>query len=702
MRRWIGLLGLCLWLSAWGQVRFHAPVAYDERQGAYYVANEWIVGLDTSNPRVVFSRALMRLFGYLYNLSSSLEGAAVLRLDAGLNPEDVGEILRALPGVRYVERNYLAFTCNSPMPNDPLFGQQWNLLKIGALQAWALWQPQRTVYIAIIDTGVDTNHPDLTQKLRRHNNGAIYGYNAILNNPFVSDGNGHGTHCAGIAAAHIGNGVGVAGVAAWNPNVADAHRYVQVMPVKVLNDHGVGTFADVARGITWAVDNGADVLSLSLGASVGAQVLADAVNYAWNRGRIVVAAAGNEGNTQPFYPAFYENAIAVAATDPNDQLTDFSQHGAWVDIAAPGFAIRSTIPGGYAVYSGTSMAAPHVAGAAALIWSAAPSLDNQQLRAILESQTDPYQPLWGGIGAGKGRLNVHRALAAALQFENTPQLAQFSLSASVVQAGNPVQATVSLTRPAGAGGVVVQLQSSNPQLAACPPTITIPQGQMQASFTVQTAASGAGSVQITATLGATSRTASLTLISPYRIQALRISPVAVAGGQSATLVVELNRPAPAGGLPIQLSSNTALATVPSSVVVPAGQARVSVSVNTVPVASPVRALLSATLNSTRGTATLIINPPAPASLEIAPPSVAGGQSAVATVTLNASAPAQGLWLRVSHNRPQRVYAPNSVFVPAGARTVQFRIDTVRGRGVVTAVITVRSPGGQRTATLTVR
>jgi hypothetical protein len=259
------------------------------------------------------------------------------------------------------------------------------------------------------------------------------------------------------------------------------------------------------------------VLSLSLGGNAGSQQLADAVNYAWNRGCLVVAAAGNNGVPAPFYPAYYENALAVAASDPNDRLTDFSQYGAWVDIAAPGSAILSTVPGNrYEAWSGTSMACPHVAGAAALIWSCAPSLTNQQLRIALENNADPVQPFWfGGIGEGKGRLNLQRALQAALQMQNTPTVSQLSLNPTSVTAGGTVRGTVVLSRAAGAGGAVVELRSSNPQLAWCAAQITIPQGQTTGAFDVSTAADGAGSVMITASSGGVSRTATLQVVSPF-------------------------------------------------------------------------------------------------------------------------------------------------------------------------------------------
>ena len=689
MRVWLGLMGSILWASMLAQPARPIPVAYDAERDAYYVADELVVGLEPRAPTALASEVMLWV-GRVRETVAPL-GASVLRLDRTMDSDSVRELLLALPGVRYVERNYLVFVCN-----DPMLAQQWGLARIQASQAWAMASPQRTVYIAIIDTGVDANHPDLSQRMRRYNDGSVYGYNTQLNNANTNDYHGHGTHCAGIAAAHANNGVGIAGVAGVAP--------VQIMPVKVLNDQGFGTMSDVARGITWAANNGAHVLSLSLGGNAGSQQLADAVNYAWNRGCLVVAAAGNNGVPAPFYPAYYENALAVAASDPNDRLTDFSQYGAWVDIAAPGSAILSTLPGNrYEAWSGTSMACPHVAGAAALIWSCAPSLTNQQLRIALENNADPVQPFWfGGIGEGKGRLNLYRALQAALQMENTPTISQLSLNPTSVTAGGTVRGTVVLSRAAGAGGTVVQLRSSNPNLAWCPAQITIPQGQTTGTFNISTAANGVGSVIITASSGGVSRTATLQVVSPFRVQAVSVSPTVVVGGQAATLTVHLTAPAPAGGVQVSLSSGSSHASLPPSLHVPAGQSSASVRVETSPVAQRMRATLTATLNGSQASTELTVNPPAPIALTLSPSAVPSGRSATARVFLNASAPPSGLWLRVSNSNPNRVWTPSQVYVPAGARSAQFTAYTYSGRGVASVQITVATDGGARSATLTVR
>jgi thermitase len=689
MRVWLGLLGTILCACASAQPVRQTPIAYDAERDAYYVADELVVGLEPNAPDALASE-VMRWVSHSCERLAPL-GASVLRLNRATDAESVRDLLLALPGVRYVERNYLVFTCN-----DPLSSQQWGLTRIQAAQAWAIATPQRTVYLAIIDTGVDATHPDLAQRVRRYSNGTVYGYNTQLNNANTHDFHGHGTHCAGIAAAHTGNGVGIAGVASTAP--------VQIMPVKVLNDQGIGTMTDVARGIIWAADNGAHVLSLSLGGNAGTQQLADAVNYAWNRGCVVVAAAGNNGSNAPFYPAAYENALAVAASDPNDRLTDFSQYGTWVDIAAPGSSILSTVPGNrYEAWSGTSMACPHVAGAAALIWSCVPSLTNQQLRLALENNADPVQPYWfGGIGEGKGRLNLYRALQAALQMENTPTVSQLTLDPTSVTAGGTARGTVVLSRPAGAGGTVVELRSSNPTLAWCAAQITIPQGQTTGVFDIRTAANGAGSATITASSGGVSRTATLQVVSPFRVQSVAVSPAAITGGQSATLTVRLTMPAPAGGVQVSLQSNAPQASLPASVIVPAGQSSMSVQVATHPVAQRVHATLTAALNGSQASTTLTISPPAPISLTLSPSTVAGGSSATASVLLNGSAPPGGLWLRVSHNNPNRVWTPSQVYVPAGMRSVRFTVYTYRGRGVASVQITVATDGGSRSAILTVR
>jgi thermitase len=188
------------------------------------------------------------------------------------------------------------------------------------------------------------------------------------------------------------------------------------MNVKVLGDNGSGYYSWVAKGITWAADNGAKVINLSLGGPAGSGTLQNAVNYAWGKGCVIVVAAGNNGNGNPSYPAYYDNCIAVAATDPNDSKASFSNHGFWVDVAAPGVDIYSTLPNhknqigprNYGTLSGTSMAAPHVAGVAALVWATEYGTDNSAVRERIESTGDELEGTLGNYGIG--RVNAYLAV----------------------------------------------------------------------------------------------------------------------------------------------------------------------------------------------------------------------------------------------------------------------------------------------------
>lgn len=293
--------------------------------------------------------------------------------------------LRNNPNVSMVEPNYI-YTINWT-PNDPGLSQQWAWDKIGAYTAWDTNKGSSSVIIAVVDTGVQLNHPDLSTKL-------VPGYNFVAGNTTPNDGHGHGTHVAGTAAAITDNGAGGAGTC---PNC-------KIMPVKVLSDSGSGTLADVANGIIWAADNGADVINLSLGASSGATTLANAVAYAWNQGSFLACAAGNENTSAASYPAYYEQCFAVASTTSSDQRSSFSNYGTWVEVAAPGSSIYSTwINSSYNTISGTSMATPHVAGQAGLLASL--GMSNSQIWNEIMATAEPISGTGTLWIAGRIRLD---------------------------------------------------------------------------------------------------------------------------------------------------------------------------------------------------------------------------------------------------------------------------------------------------------
>lgn len=307
-------------------------------------------------------------------------GATVVRYNAALNmacvkvPTSMSVVaadtwFSSQPGVMYAEPNYIYRA--TFIPNDPAFAlNQYGPQKISAPAGWDRSMGSANITIAIVDTGVDYNHPDLAAKM-------VSGYDFINSDNDAMDDQGHGTHCAGNAAAITNNGIGIAGIA----------PLCKIMPVKVLNAGGSGPLDVIAQGITYAADNGAKVISLSLGGGSAAQSLRDAGTYALSKGAIPIAAAGNNGSTQMFYPAGFDEYLAVAATDRNDLRAGFSNYGAdWVDVAAPGVDIyATTMGGGYGNSSGTSMACPIVAGLAGVIRGADSSLTPAQTRTLIQN-----------------------------------------------------------------------------------------------------------------------------------------------------------------------------------------------------------------------------------------------------------------------------------------------------------------------------
>lgn len=259
-----------------------------------------------------------------------------------------------------------AATATNSAPNDPQFGELWGLQNSGATQAWPVIRDSRKVIVGVIDTGVDYRHPDLQANM--WSRGGQHGYDFYDDDNDPMDEQNHGTHVAGTIAAVGNNGVGIVGVN-WN---------AQIMALRFMGPDGSGATSDAVKCIDWAVDNGVHILCNSWGGPDSSRELTEAVARAERKGVLFVVAAGNTGGTgnnndlRPSYPASLgsANVISVGAIDRNDARGSFSHYGQQsVDIGAPGVDILSTVVNnGYDTYSGTSMAAPHVAGAAALIW----------------------------------------------------------------------------------------------------------------------------------------------------------------------------------------------------------------------------------------------------------------------------------------------------------------------------------------------
>ena len=309
--------------------------------------------------------------------------------------KDVVELLTQDPRVEYAEVDYAVHA--TIIPNDTRYYLQWGPAKIQAPEAWDVTVGSSAVIIAVVDTGVDLNHPDLNAKI-------VAGWDYVNNDGVPQDDHGHGTHVAGIAAAETNNLQGIAGIS-WT---------ARIMPVKVLDEHGDGYYSDVADGVRYACNNGARIINLSLGGSSPSSTLEDALEAAYEDGCLMVAAAGNGWGNGVDYPGRYPETMAVAATNQSDVRAGFSDYGPEVDVAAPGVDIFSTLWNNtYGWKDGTSMAAPHVAGQAALIWSLCPGLTNAEVQDLIESTADDRGPAGWDQYYGFGRINVLNSVEAA-------------------------------------------------------------------------------------------------------------------------------------------------------------------------------------------------------------------------------------------------------------------------------------------------
>jgi thermitase len=315
-----------------------------------FVGGEIVVGFP-SDDHENSSTPLLTSINASIKASIDQVNVLLIQVENGSECEAIN-LFNSQDGVLFAEPNYIATTLDT-IPNDPGWPLQPNLEAIRAPAAWDIHTGTESITIAVLDTGVDLNHPDLISKL-------MVGYDFVNDDAVPFDDNGHGTHVAAIAASATNNGIGTAGVS-WG---------ARILPVKVLDQAGNGTYARVAQGIIWATDWGAQVINLSLGGPNPSQVLQQAVDYAHQRGVVLVAATGNSGIQGVLYPARYDPVIAVAAVDSANNRAGFSNFGPEVDLAAPGVAVYAAYPGGgYGYRSGTSMSAPHVAGAAALLAS---------------------------------------------------------------------------------------------------------------------------------------------------------------------------------------------------------------------------------------------------------------------------------------------------------------------------------------------
>jgi thermitase len=468
-------------------------------------------------------------------LGLTLNHVEVVGLDRGESvPKKVARY-RAVKGVVYAEPNFIArgqyAGAKLAAPNDTGYASQWAWGPIRALDGWSVYPGSYTTgnaaMIAVVDTGVDSRHPDLAD-------GRILtalGANCLAASGACSPGstlddNGHGTHVAGIADAATNNVIGVAGTAFG----------AQVIPVKVLDSTSSGSYASIANGILWAAQHGARAINLSLGGSASSQTLCDAVTEAIADGAIVVASAGNGSTSAANYPAACAGAVGVAATDSSDAQASFSNYGSPdVFLSAPGVSIYSTYPNAsYASMSGTSMAAPFVTGVAALLLGQKPTRSVTDVKTILAQNSDkvgsgygsdPYSTCAGctwSTAFGYGRLDVYRAFTAVGPVSGGFQVA-VAPPAATIDATRSAIYTVSVTGsgtvdlsvsglPSGVTGVIAPSKVIAPGTARL--VVSVPPGT----------AAGTYAFTVTGTSGDLVSTASASLVVPAADFTIAVSP----------------------------------------------------------------------------------------------------------------------------------------------------------------------------------
>jgi thermitase len=411
---WVTLLVISIFLTT---AAYGAPVSADEGLPLAYMPDRIVVKFkeDLKSTQVAQLHAGQ---GTTVVAEIPQIGVQILSVPAGEVETQVA-VYGADSMVEYAEPDYIAQPVYDP--NDPYYGDgtQWGPQKMFAPEAWDLCMGDSNVVVAVLDWGVDLQHPDLASEMWTNTgetpaNGTdddgngyiddVYGWDFANDDNDPQDDYGHGTHVAGITAAATDNGVGIAGVA-FNSSI---------MAVKV-GDGSTGTaaYSDIAYGIMYAADNGAQVINLSLGGYAYSGFLEAVVNYAWDAGCVVVGAVGNNNVSDPFYPAAYDNVIGVSATDQSDFKASWSNYGAHVAVAAPGVSIYSTYWNGdstYAPMSGTSMAAPHVAGLAALLFAQDGKRSNATVRSLIEDSADDLGDAGWDQYFGYGRINAYRAL----------------------------------------------------------------------------------------------------------------------------------------------------------------------------------------------------------------------------------------------------------------------------------------------------
>jgi subtilisin family serine protease len=633
-----------------------------------------------------------------------VDGLALIHVASGDPVAAMADVL-ADPSVLRAGLNYLVST--QITPNDPLFGSTWGmnntasqLNDIDAPQAWDLYTGDPNYRVAVIDTGIDFNHPDLQGNIWVNpgeiagdgidNDGNGYiddvsGWNFVTNTNNPQDGNGHGTHVSGTIAAKGNNGIGVAGVA-WN---------AKIVPLKFLSDTGSGTTANAIKAIDYCTANGIKLSNNSWGGGLFDSLLLQAITNAGAVDHLFIAAAGNSAlniDVSLSYPASYNlsNMVNVASTANSGILSSFSNYGVGtVQVAAPGSNIFSTWPvaltvlgqpNGYNSISGTSMAAPHVTGLAALLRGKMPSWTATQVRSAILGSTKPLTALAGKVSR-EGIISAYNALAATNVEAIPPTVNAVRTPATANAAGwNNANVTVAITGTDNVGGSGIRdvkytinggttlstVGSTTNVVRSTDGIATIAYWSTDNSGNVSPV--GSMTVRVDKTLPVTTITATPGATSTSVV----VSATDATSGLAGTFYSVDGAPAVAYSGPITLDNGVHTVTAYSTDIAGNTEAVKSLSL-------PLGSLSTVSVN---------------------PVSVNGGTAATGTVTLGSPAPAGGVVVALTSSSAAAV-VPASVTVPAGASTATFAISTTSVVASTAAVVTASSLGVSKTTTLTV-
>jgi len=633
-----------------------------------------------------------------------VDGLALIHVSNG----DPVAAMAALAGEASVLRaglNYIVST--QVVPNDPLFGSTWGmnnttsqLNDIDAPQAWDIYTGDPNYRVAVIDTGIDFNHPDLqgniwvnpgeiaNDGIDNDGNGYIddvRGWNFVTNTNNPQDGNGHGTHVSGTIAAKGNNGIGVAGVA-WN---------AKIVPLKFLSDTGSGTTANAIKAIDYCTANGIKLSNNSWGGGLFDSLLLQAITNAGAVDHLFIAAAGNSAlniDVSLSYPASYNlsNMVNVASTTNTGTLSVFSNFGvATVHVGAPGSNIFSTWPialtvvgqpNGYNSISGTSMAAPHVTGLAALLRGKMPSWTATQVRSAILGSTKPLANLAGKIGR-EGIISAYNALLGTNVEAIPPTVNAVRTPAAANAAGwNNANVTVAITGTDNVGGSGVRdikyTINAGTTITAAGSTTNVVRSTDGIATIAYWATDNSGNVSqagsMTVRVDKTAPVTTLTATPGPTSTSIAISGTDATSGLAGTFYSVDGTPAAAYSGPITLDNGV----------------------------HTVNAYSTDIAGNTEAVKTLSLPLGSLSTVSVNPVSVNGGTSATGTVTLGSPAPAGGVVVTLTSSSAAAV-VPASVTVAAGARTATFAISTTSVVASTAAVITGSSLGVSKSTTLTV-